>query len=192
MWLAHLLTLLRIPLAALFWAVADRPLAAIAVIALAAFTDVVDGTVARVMRTARGEPEGPGQVGAWLDPLCDKLFVVSVLAATWVILDPPAIHLVAIAAREIVLVPLAIAYRLTPSLRSRMRYDFRAGPVGKATTLLQFVAIVGILFRQPWGGAAAWLAGAVGLAAAAHYIARGVRLARETLEAWGGSSPPRS
>ena len=178
MWLAHLLTLLRLPLAALFWAVVERPLAAIAVIAVAAFTDVVDGTVARLMRKARGESEAPGLIGAWLDPLCDKVFVVSVLAATWVTLDPPAYHLVAIAAREIVLVPLAIAYRVTPWLRARMHYDFRAGPVGKATTLLQFVAIVGVLFRQPWSGAVAWLAGAVGLVAAGHYVARGIRLAR--------------
>ncbi|MBZ0238064.1 MAG: CDP-alcohol phosphatidyltransferase family protein, partial [Deltaproteobacteria bacterium] len=47
MWLAHALTVIRLPLAALFWVLATRPPYAAAVIAAAALTDMLDGRVAR-------------------------------------------------------------------------------------------------------------------------------------------------
>jgi phosphatidylglycerophosphate synthase len=178
MWAANLLTLSRLPLAAAFWLVADRPGWALAVMALAAFTDVIDGRVARAVRRRHGRPADAPSLGAWLDPLCDKTFVVSVLAATWWQVRPPLPELLAIAARELVLVPLAAVYRFTPLVRARMRYDFRAGVPGKAATVAQFVAITLLLTGHPWWVAAAWLAGAIGLVAAAHYVARGVQLAR--------------
>ena len=148
--------------------------------AVAALTDVADGAVARRARRraeASGVHLGPGP-GAWLDPLCDKTFVLSVIAATYVDLGPSPYLLATIALREIILVPLAAIYRLTPSLRARMRYDFKAGPLGKAATVAQFLAIAAILLRHPSQVPLALLAGAIGLAAAVTYVRRGVWLAR--------------
>jgi ferredoxin len=88
-----------------------------------------DGAVARRARKAghaRGLTLPPGP-GAWLDPLCDKSFVLSVLAATYVNLAPSLYLLALIATRELILIPLAAIYRFTPLLRGRSRYDFRAG-----------------------------------------------------------------
>jgi cardiolipin synthase len=181
MWLAHLLTVSRIPLAALFWLVVQRPLAALIVLAVGAATDLVDGHIARFVirrRTRRGEP-APSRIGEWLDPLCDKTFVLSVLAAVWVTLRPPPVLLLAVASRELILVPIAAVYRFTPWLRSRLHYRFRAGPLGKAATVAQFAAIAALLFRHPAFAVLAATAGLVGVSAAVAYIVRGVRLARE-------------
>lgn len=180
MWAAQLLTLSRIPLGLLFWIAISDPSWAFAVMAVAAVTDVADGVFARRARSAaeaRRVTLGPGP-GAWLDPLCDKFFVLSVLAATYVKLEPPPYLLAAIATRELILVPLAAIYRLTPVLRARMHYDFRAGPLGKATTIVQFLAIATILLGHSLQVPLALFAAAIGLLAAIHYIRRGVRLAR--------------
>jgi cardiolipin synthase len=180
MWAAHLLTLSRIPLGFLFWLAISDPPWAFVVMAIAGLTDVADGAVARrARRTAeiRGVALAPGP-GAWLDPVCDKFFVLSVLAATHVKMSAPLYLLAAIATREVLLVPLAAIYRLTPLLRSRMRYDFRAGPLGKAATISQFLAIAAILLDHSLQTPLALLAAAVGFLAAVHYIRRGIRLAR--------------
>jgi cardiolipin synthase (CMP-forming) len=182
MWVAHLLTLSRIPLALVFWIAVSDPRWAFAVMALAALTDIVDGAVARRARRvaeARGLRPPPGP-GAWLDPVCDKFFVLSVLVATYAELAPSPYLLMAIATRELILIPLAALYRLTPLFRARMRYDFRAGPLGRAATIAQFLAIAALLLRHPSQVPLAAVAAAVGLLAAIHYIRRGVRLARTT------------
>jgi cardiolipin synthase (CMP-forming) len=179
-WLAHLLTLSRLLLAVLFWYSVGTPALAVATMATAALTDFVDGRVARFVRrrhAARGRPIPIGP-GSWLDPLCDKTFVLSVIAATYVTLRPPLSLLVVISARELVLVPLAAAYRLVPYLRSRLRYDFTAGPLGKAATVAQFMALGAILLGHPARQVLAIVAGVVGVLAAVQYVARGIRLSR--------------
>lgn len=174
MWLAHALTVVRLPLAALFWAVADRPAWALATLLVAGLSDVADGRVARHY----GAREGT-RLGAWLDPLCDKLFVLAVLVAMATRVGTPIPWLLAVAAREVVLLPLSAIVRVAASvgaLRSRVRYEFRAEPVGKATTVVQFLALGGLLLRHPTGPVLAVVAGALGLVAAGHYVVRGVRL----------------
>jgi cardiolipin synthase (CMP-forming) len=180
MWFAHLLTLSRIPLSVLFWAVVDRPSWSVVVLGVAAATDVIDGWVARAVRRRRASrgQSPPSDIGEWLDPLCDKTFVLAVLAAVAVKLGPPPLLLASVAARELILVPMAALYRFTPLLRRRMNYRFRAGPLGKAATVAQFGALTALLFRHPTAAFLAVVAAVVGVAAAVAYIARGVRLAR--------------
>jgi len=178
---AHLLTLSRIPLGLLFWIAIAHPRWALLVMALAGATDVADGAVARRARkvaSARGLSLQTGP-GAWLDPLCDKFFILSVLLATYIKLAPSPYLLAVVATRELILIPLAALYRLTRGLRERIRYDFRAGLLGKAATVAQFLAIAAILLRHSSQVPLAALAGSVGLLASAHYIRRGLRLARE-------------
>jgi phosphatidylglycerophosphate synthase len=180
MWLAHLLTFSRIPLAGAFWLVVGRPRIALLVLAIGGATDVIDGHIARFVmrrRVRRGEP-APSRIGEWLDPLCDKTFVLSVLLAVWWSLAPAPGLVLAIAARELILVPIAAVYRFSPWLRGRLQYRFRAGPLGKATTVVQFGALTALLFGHPSAWALALAAAIVGLAAAVDYIVRGVRLAR--------------
>jgi phosphatidylglycerophosphate synthase len=169
MWTAHLLTLSRVPLALAFWPVAAQPAAAIAVLAAAAATDLVDGRVARWAR-AHGASGRAATLGAWLDPVCDKIFAVLVLAALAVSLHTPLFVLAMIGARELVVGPLAIVYRFT-SLHHRYVYE-GAAPIGKLATATQFVAIGALVLHLAAALALAILAGALGLFAAAAYVHR--------------------
>ena len=111
---ANVLTLSRIPFGIAFWFVTDRPIWAVAVLIVGGATDLVDGAVAR-----RSGQAGRNGVGAWLDPVCDKFFVLSMVAALLTVRRPETWMVVAIVAREIVVVPLALVYRLVPGVRRR-------------------------------------------------------------------------
>jgi len=173
--IANVLTLSRIPFGIAFWFVTDRPIWALVVMIVGGATDLVDGAVAR----KRGQA-GRNGVGAWLDPVCDKFFVLSMVAALLTSRRPAAWIIVAIAAREVVVVPLALVYRLVPGVRRRFSYDFRAGRPGKLATLTQFAALTAMLFESgvlPWIAA---LAGIVGVAAAGDYVRRARRCYQRT------------
>jgi cardiolipin synthase (CMP-forming) len=164
------LTLARLPLAALVWLVAPWPWALFAVMVLAGLTDVLDGWAARRLGVADQR-----RSGAWLDPLCDKIFVMSTLIAVLVFYQPPWWWLILIVARECVQAPLALAYHIVPGVRRRMSYDFRAGRLGKAATIVQFLAIWALIFDVPGALYFAAAAAAAGLAAATVYVGRAVR-----------------
>ncbi|MFL5306775.1 MAG: CDP-alcohol phosphatidyltransferase family protein [Polyangia bacterium] len=171
----NLLSLARLPLGLLFWlvmaAAPDRALPAVAVLAAAALTDVFDGIAAR-----RSGVDLAG-VGSWLDPLCDKLFVGTVLAALWVQRGVPLGLLALIVARELLQLPMSVVYRAVPTLRRWLRYDFRASPLGKAATISQFLAITalvaGVRARLP-----IVLAFTLGIVALGDYVLRAVEMGR--------------
>ena len=169
--LAALLTLVRIPLAGLVWVRPDCAPCTLTLMAIAGISDVLDGAVARLARRREGR-EHERDAGAWLDPLCDKIFVVSVLLAVGTALRPPLWILPAVAAREIAQVPLLGYLRLRGVHRA---FDFRAAVVGKLATVLQFAAVAAILFRHPSQAPLAVAAGAVGLASALYYFARAAK-----------------
>ena len=120
---------------------------ALGVMALAAGTDVLDGTIARRRGLATAG------MGSWLDPICDKLFVGAVLAALHFERGVPLWLLAVIVARELLQLPMVVVYRAFPTLRHWLRYDFRASPLGKAATITQFLAIgslvMGLARRAP-------------------------------------------
>ena len=76
--------------------------------ALAAGTDVLDGTIAR----RRGA--STAGMGSWLDPICDKLFVGAVLAALHFERGVPLSLLALIVARELMQLPMVVVYRAVP------------------------------------------------------------------------------
>lgn len=112
--------------------------------------------------------------------------MLAVLATAWLKLGAPPLLLAVIATRELILVPLAIIYRLSPRMQARIHYRFRVGRAGKATTVAQFVAITALLFEHPSAATLAVLAGLIGLGAAAIYVQRGVQLARAVHTRAGG------
>lgn len=182
---ANLLSLSRVPLALVF-AVAlvapwGGPGVATVVLAMAGFTDALDGVFARrseARRTggrARGTPAG---TGSWLDPICDKLFVATVLTAIWFASQPPLTLLALILARELAQVPLSLIYVAVPALRRWLRYDFRASLFGKAATVLQFGAIAALVWKSAVAPGLAWVSFVVGLVALGDYLRRAVNLDR--------------
>jgi cardiolipin synthase len=183
--LPNALTLVRVPLAGLLWIAPDSQQWFFAILATAALSDVLDGRVARALRArhlARGgdarEIGEAAATGAWLDPLCDKLFVVSAVAVVAWTYRPPASLCLLVATREIILVPLTVGYWVAQRIRRRMRFDFRAGLLGKATTVAQFGAIVSVPVWPASTRALAVVAALVGLAASVDYLWRGVVMAR--------------
>lgn len=172
-WLANALTLARLPLAGLFWLVAPDRAAAVAVLAAAGLTDLLDGRVARYARRRRGGDHGDG-IGGWLDPLCDKLFAVAVLVALAVRLDVPLGVLALIGARELVLAPLVAIYRVT-SLRDRHPVALRADRTGKVATAAQFLALGAVVMDVHGAAIVAAAAALLGLGAVAHYLIAATR-----------------
>lgn len=148
--LSNLLSLSRVPLAAALWPARRRPAVLLALIGTAAVTDVLDGWFARrhqplQQRLGLARAAGPAGRGAWLDPACDKAFVLSLLGVLLVErrLSPRVVALVGL--RDLILGPIGVAYVLNPRLRDRMGVDLRARTLGKLTTAAQFLTLGGAL-----------------------------------------------
>jgi phosphatidylglycerophosphate synthase len=93
----------------------------------------------------------------------------------------PLALLAIIVTRELLQLPLAVFYRLSPTLRSWLRYDFRASPLGKAATVAQFLAIAALVVGQP-ARALVLLAFALGVIALGDYVRRAIVMGRQRLE----------
>lgn len=164
MWLAHALTLSRLPLAAGLVLAYGHTAWAVILVGLAAASDAADGRVARAMK--RRGSTGP-DIGGWLDPLVDKIFVVIVLATIW--WHTRTLGVIAlIAARELLMIPLALGYLVT----RRRPVRLRAETLGKAATIAQFVACAVAIAAPPYAWPLAIVAAALGLAALVDYIRR--------------------
>jgi cardiolipin synthase len=134
-----LLSLLRIPLAALFVVVLDRPWAALAVLAAAAVSDYLDGAIARRF----GQRSA---TGAAIDPITDKIFATTVAVAL-VLRDRLSVpQVLLLSAREIIELPLVVWLLVSHRARVRRMENATSNWPGKIATALQFVAIGSALF----------------------------------------------
>jgi cardiolipin synthase len=170
--LPNALSVARLPLGGLFWVALARgpehPELPFGVLAAAAFTDVLDGWLARRRGT------NPAGMGSWLDPICDKLFVGSVLTALYVQRRAPLALLAFILTRELLQLPMVLVYRTSATLRRWLRYDFRASLLGKGATVVQFLAVSALILNAAIAWSLALLAFALGLLALADYIRRAI------------------
>jgi CDP-diacylglycerol--glycerol-3-phosphate 3-phosphatidyltransferase len=143
--MANLLTLSRvllvIPLAAMFYVNASWAMsAALAIFALASFTDLVDGRVAR----ARGETSA---LGAALDPLADKILIAAallLLTRNGVIRDWGVIAALVILVREFMVTGLREAM-------AQYGAKLEVTTLAKWKTAAQVVAIGLLLAAAPTG-----------------------------------------
>ena len=178
--LPNLATLVRIPLAALLWVRPADPTWLLAIMAIAGFSNAIDGRVANLLRR-RLAPESADEdraVGAWLDPLCDKTFAVSLLCALAFGVEAPLAVLALIALRELLMLPLIAIYHLVPQVAATLHLDFSSDWTGKLTTVFQFTAIIAILVvpQATWPLAA--VTALIGAGATVHYVRRGIVAAR--------------
>ena len=170
--LPNLLTLVRLPLAGMIWLAPQSPAWLLLLMVAAAVSDLLDGWFAR---RAGASQDG---VGAWLDPICDKAFILSVLVAVWVTREPPLWMALVASLREVVLLPLVIARLTVPRLRNG-GIPWRAMLLGKATTVMQFALFAAVLGDWP----AAWMpltliCGVLGVGAGLQYSMRAWRAVR--------------
>ena len=111
---------------------------ALAIFLVAAITDIVDGYVAR--RFGMGSP-----LGAWLDPIVDKLFLVSTFVVFALPSTPTRLHipiwlLVLMIFRDVFIVVICLVLFLALGIR-----DFPPSILGKLTTFLEISTVVAIL-----------------------------------------------
>ncbi len=173
----NLLSLARVPLGVAVWLAPTNALWVFSLLVLAGVSDMLDGYFAR---RAGGTAES---FGAWLDPVCDKAFVASTMAALWVSVVPPWWLGALVLVREGVVLVLVSAKWLDPDLRHRS-LPTRSLLLGKATTCAQFlVFLVVLLDARAWWLPSGLLAGGLGLLAGGQYTLRALRAIRALREA---------
>jgi cardiolipin synthase len=115
-----------------------RAWAALVIFLAAAITDIVDGYIARTF--AMGSP-----LGAWLDPIADKLFLVSsfvvlALPGTPTVVRIPIWLLVITIFRDVFILVICLVLFLALGIRS-----FPPSILGKVTTFLEISTVTAIL-----------------------------------------------
>ncbi|MFC5700914.1 CDP-alcohol phosphatidyltransferase family protein [Cohnella faecalis] len=143
--LPNLLTMSRFALIPLFLALYwnDHPVAALLIVLLAGLTDILDGYIAR----RRGQIT---VTGSMLDPLADKTMMLTVVLS---LLFNEKISWS---------VGAVMAFREIGMIASSAFFYFRgmktvpANMMGKATTVVYYVAIVLLFLDQPGGSEVLW------------------------------------
>ena len=153
--LADVLTAARIPLAVAFVAVEDGRVR-LAILAVAAATDLVDGWAARRW--------GGSRLGVFLDPVADKIFVA---AAFGVVLLSGRLHWWEVGLVLLRDILATLAFLVTIFWRRPRAIPARVG--GKIVTLLQLMTLLAFLTESRYLEPFAWAAAAVGLYAIYDY-----------------------
>jgi cardiolipin synthase (CMP-forming) len=168
MGLANWLTVLRIVLIPVFvlLLVYRRPGLALAVFALAALTDMLDGYVAR----RRGSQS---RLGAFLDPMADKLLLTASFITLTQLRVLPAWITIVVISRDVILIVGALLIHILGG-----RIHPRPTWAGKAATFFQILTVlVGLLVRyaRTPAGAGALVLNSVTALAAVFTIASGLQ-----------------
>jgi cardiolipin synthase len=179
----NILTIIRMLLTPLFVILLLRDMfpMALLVFAAAGISDGLDGFIARYFnqRTA---------LGAYLDPMADKLLLVSSFVALAVLNVIPAWVAVVVITRDVIIV-LGIA---TLTLTEK-KYEVRPSSVSKCTTTAQIITVMLFLFDPTrvklavLHGPLLWITAILTILSGLHYIYIGMRFLQEPS---GDDSPP--
>ena len=146
---ADLLTALRVPMAIAFVAVPDAGVR-LAILGAAAMTDLLDGPLARRF--------GSSRLGAFLDPVADKLFMAAAFGVVAFSGRLAAYEIVGVLLRDIV---ATVAFAITALSGRAASIPARLG--GKAVTVGQLLTLVAFLTDSPHLHSIAWATAAVAL-----------------------------
>lgn len=160
---ANFLSLVRIPLGVAFL-VADEPAWIAAIVAIGAATDLADGLVARLTNTQ-------SEIGALLDPLCDRVFVFLGLVS---FLPTGALDwagFVILVLRDIFTGGVFVVTRL-----AGQHLPFHSRQGGRITTALQVAALFTLIFAPNYINVAILLVGTASVYAILDYGTAGLKL----------------
>lgn len=163
----NLITLGRIILVpVIFWlVVSDRMQAAFITFAVAGLSDAVDGFLAKRFRWST-------QLGAYLDPLADKLLIVSIFVALGVLMELPSWLVIAVVSRDILIVAAVMLSWL-------LGHPVRIQPlvISKINTTAQIVLAATVLADEGFGLGLettrlvlVWVTGVLTIASLAAYL----------------------
>ncbi|HEY4486026.1 MAG TPA: CDP-diacylglycerol--glycerol-3-phosphate 3-phosphatidyltransferase [Nitrospiria bacterium] len=142
---------------------------AFAVFLTAALTDSLDGLIARLTNQRT-------RLGAYLDPMADKLLLTAAFLALTVLQFIPVWSAVIMVSRDIILVLGALILHLT-----EIRQNFMPSFLGKSTTAAQLGYVTASLFLIALNGSAQmllpllWVTAALTILSGLHYIYIGFR-----------------
>jgi len=164
-WIPNAITIARLFLAApLAWTIlADQPGLALQLCVVAAFSDALDGLLARRFRWR-------SRLGGLLDPMADKLMLLACYASLAAIGGAPVWLFWLVLGRDFVIVAGAVAYHnfVGP-------LDAEPSRLSKATTCLQIALAVALLAaRLPAVALPQWLLAGLSWATAAPTLASGL------------------
>lgn len=143
--------------------VTDRPRVLAAVVAVGAATDLLDGLIARASHTE-------SEVGALLDPFCDKVFVLMGLLSFLPGGGLDWAALLILILRDIFTGGTYLLGRLTGRI-----IPFRSRLGGKVTTALQVGTLFSLLFWPRWVSLFVLLVGIAAVYAIVDYGMAGIR-----------------
>jgi cardiolipin synthase len=174
--LPNLLTLARLALAPfIFWAITGgRHRLALTLFAVAAFTDTLDGVIAR--RFGQITP-----AGAYLDPIADKVLLSGVYISLAAAGSVPWLLVLIILGRDLLLLASSGIALLFTAYR-----QFRPSVWGKASTFLQIACAIAWMTQNALNSSAlhaiaqafVWPTAALTIWSGLHYSWRGMRLLR--------------
>ncbi|MCE9636013.1 MAG: CDP-alcohol phosphatidyltransferase family protein [Planctomycetes bacterium] len=164
---ADVLTALRIPLAIAFVVVPDTT-ARLVILAAAGLSDVLDGIVARRC--------GPSRIGAVLDPVVDKVFMLA--AVLTVVSTRAGIGLRWWEISGVLLRDLAVFGGFIATLFMHRNVTIPARSSGKVVSVLQFATVAAVLLERHEMRPLAWVTAAVSIWAIVDYAVAGVRIVR--------------
>ncbi|GFN32681.1 CDP-alcohol phosphatidyltransferase family protein [Paenibacillus xylaniclasticus] len=144
--LPNLLTISRfllIPIYIVVFAGGERMIPAFGVVVLAGLTDVLDGYIAR----KRGQITA---VGAMLDPLADKLMLITVILSLLLTGHIPLAAAILMFTRDLGMIIGSAVFHFSG------RKTVPANWMGKLTTVLYYIAILFIFFEAPFAQGYLW------------------------------------
>jgi CDP-diacylglycerol--glycerol-3-phosphate 3-phosphatidyltransferase/cardiolipin synthase len=167
-----LISLSRLPLAALFPLTVGRRRWAMGVLAVAGATDLLDGWYARRFHQQTS-------TGALIDGATDKVFVFTVIASLAISGSISAIEIALLATRD--LGELVLGLRLAADRRQRRRLKVPAANTGgKVATTLQYAAVAASILESRLRSVLVGAAAITGVLASASYWKRELAAARES------------
>ena len=179
----NLLSILRMGLVPVFIiaVVEGRPAVALAIFLIAGVTDALDGLIARFFHQQ-------SRLGAYLDPVADKLLLVSAYAALALPGVAPGMRIpawvaVLVIARDVGIVIVSLILYLALGLKG-----FSPAMISKATTAVQVLAVLAVLAAgmepalEPGAAFLVYLAAGLTVVSGLYYVLRANRMvaARES------------
>ena len=171
--LPNLITILRIALIPFFIIAVmyGYPYYAIGIFVVAALTDALDGFIARTFNMQT-------PLGTYLDPIADKLLLVSSIVVMAVVEKIPLWLVIIIVSRDvIILMGCILIYFLYDQL------VVRPSILGKATTFTQLALVIVVLVAPiferlvPWVGGVVLVTAFFTVASGIHYVIVGFKMA---------------
>jgi cardiolipin synthase len=153
----NILSASRFPLAAAFL-VSDQTPVRVALIGAASLTDVLDGWLARRQQTTR--------LGALLDPIADKTFVLVAISAFLIAGEISTLEYFVTLLRDFA---TAIGFVVAYYLSGLDPKNFKARMSGKVVTVLQLATVLALVLHSSFLRPLIWLVGAASVWAVIDY-----------------------